>query len=181
MVRIMLTGGSKRDPPQQHDGGTPSSLQSSPTRCQGREEDKHGFVGEDVDDARQAAFGERSADVDGSCWSNALVVVDERGAELLPRDSSTCILWCAVALGALVRGHPIAQVRAFFVIRSGTHTHIYRVSCLLRLPFWNVCPYFLPSRQSRHGRRCPSSPIKYNGREKLVLTHWSKDTFSVAC
>jgi len=28
----------------------------------------------------------------------------------LPRDSKTCILWCAISLGALVRGCPLADV-----------------------------------------------------------------------
>lgn len=101
----MIAGGSPPYPRRRHQGAAPSSFRPSPIRCQG-------LVGEDCDDTRQqAAFGEISTKKDGrSCWSDALV--GEGGTPRLPRDSSTCILWCAIALGALVRGHPMAQVGA---------------------------------------------------------------------
>lgn len=34
------------------------------------------------------------------------------GGEQLPMDPSTCIFWCAVALGALVKGCPVESVRS---------------------------------------------------------------------
>ncbi|CAB1105102.1 unnamed protein product [Ectocarpus sp. CCAP 1310/34] len=42
-----------------------------------------------------------------ACWRNAVTTEDAA----LPRDASTCILWCAIALGALVRGYPLAHVQ----------------------------------------------------------------------
>ena len=33
------------------------------------------------------------------------------GGEELPMGPSTCIFWCAVALGALVKGSPVESVR----------------------------------------------------------------------
>lgn len=98
MVSIMLAGGS---PQYRNHSGASSPFQPSPLHEQG-------LVGEDSDDTRQGVFGEMSAKVDEGCWSNALAA--DRGSQILPRDSSTCILWCAVALGALVRGRPVAQV-----------------------------------------------------------------------
>ena len=42
----------------------------------------------------------------------------------LPKDLSTCIFWCAVALGALVKGNPIESVRALFRTSfPGLETH----------------------------------------------------------
>ena len=36
-------------------------------------------------------------------------------------DPSTCMFWCAVALGALVRGSPFQSVsRAFVIVRTAT-------------------------------------------------------------
>lgn len=111
MVRIMLAGESPQQRHNHHHSGKPLPFQPSPIRCQGSEADRLGLVGEDSDDSRQGAFGEISTNVDGSCWSNALAA--ESGAQMLPRDSSTCILWCVVSLGALARGHPLAQVGVF--------------------------------------------------------------------
>eukprot|EP00752_Nemacystus_decipiens_P006689 g6015.t1 len=108
MVRIMLAGGSTQYPLNQNRRRTPSSFQASPVRCQGIEEDKYVVVGEDCDGARNTTFGDFSTIIDGSHWSNGLV--DAREARTLPRDSSTCVLWSAIALGALVRGYPLHQV-----------------------------------------------------------------------
>lgn len=47
----------------------------------------------------------------GGCWSAAVTA----GSAALPRDASTCILWCAIALGALVRGRPLSQVGGVIV------------------------------------------------------------------
>lgn len=41
----------------------------------------------------------------GECWS---ATVTAGGP--LPRDSSTCILWCAISLGGLVSGRPLSYV-----------------------------------------------------------------------
>ena len=55
---------------------------------------------------------ERGSDVIGSnCqvegrWSKAA----HAGSATLPRTTSTCLLWCAIALGALVRGSPLTHV-----------------------------------------------------------------------
>lgn len=45
-------------------------------------------------------------DQTGQCWTSAMTA----GGATLPRNASTCILWCAVALGALVRGRPFSYV-----------------------------------------------------------------------
>lgn len=106
MVRIMLAGGSRQHP-QHHirRGGVVSSSKPS-SGCEQR------LVGEGGGDARQTAFGEMSTkNVDGGCQSDVLAA--DRGTQVLPRDSSTCMLWCAVALGALVRGYPLAQVGVY--------------------------------------------------------------------
>lgn len=47
-----------------------------------------------------------SNDLPEGCWSKAVPAGD---GQLLP-GSSTCLLWCAVALGALVRGCPLTNV-----------------------------------------------------------------------
>ncbi len=39
-------------------------------------------------------------------WSEAVAT----GERALPRNASTCLLWCAIALGALVRGCPLSHV-----------------------------------------------------------------------
>lgn len=154
MVRIMLTDESPECPSRHHHREAPSPFQPSPTCCQGKEDNKHrGLVGEGYDDTRQPAFGERSTNVDESWWSSALV--DARGAQALPRDSSTCTLWCAVALGALVRGHPLSQVGAFLPCGLSrlpcTHSTVYQSNCLgfvfLRAPASR-------DRQCYHGYSC---------------------------
>ena len=97
MVRVMLAGGPRQQCPYRRH------------RSRGREEeDEHGLDGEDLDDSLHTAFGDTTASEDGSCQSDALTAESETST--MPRDSSTCILWCAVALGALVRGYPLAQV-----------------------------------------------------------------------
>ena len=45
------------------------------------------------------------------------------GGKQLPMDPSTCIFWCAVALGALVKGNPIESVRDSCI--SPFHVRIY--------------------------------------------------------
>lgn len=101
MVSIMLAGGPPRHGHHRH-SGAPSPFQPSPWHQQET-------IGEGHEDTRQRDFGEISTNVDEDCWSsNTLAAENETRA--LPRDSSTCMLWCAVALGALVRGHPVAQV-----------------------------------------------------------------------
>ncbi len=52
---------------------------------------------------------ESNGQVDG-CWSK---VAASPGGRELPRDASTCLLWCAIALGALVRGCPLTQVGGY--------------------------------------------------------------------
>ncbi|CAM9198085.1 unnamed protein product, partial [Hapterophycus canaliculatus] len=54
------------------------------------------------------APGSRGDEKEG-CWKEAFMA---RGAEL-PYNSSTCVLWCAIALGALVRGCPFAHVQRY--------------------------------------------------------------------
>lgn len=44
----------------------------------------------------------------GSDWSNALAV--GHGSEELPRDPATYALWCAIAIGALLKGSPLEHV-----------------------------------------------------------------------
>lgn len=100
MVNIMLAGGSPQHHLHHH-SARPLLFQPSSTWCE------HGFV-----DTTQDCFGDISAKKEASDWSDAPPVA-EGGTPRLPRDSSTCILWCAIALGALVRGHPIPQVGLF--------------------------------------------------------------------
>ena len=111
MVRIMLAGRSTQYPRHHHRGGASSPFWASPTGSQGqsRAAGEQRLVSEDFGGARQTSFGEIGTS--GSCWNNVLAA--EGGVDTIPRDSSTCILWCAVALGALVRGHPLARVGAF--------------------------------------------------------------------
>lgn len=92
MVSVMLAGSSLQ---HQHRPGGPSPSHSSP-----------GIVGEDAGGVRQAAGERRVTSYSG--WSSALAAETRSGA--VPRDPSTCILWCAIALGALVRGFPLDQV-----------------------------------------------------------------------
>lgn len=49
------------------------------------------------------------------CWREAELAGD--GAR--PCDASTCLLWCAIALGALVRGCPLKDVGALCHPRIG--------------------------------------------------------------
>eukprot|EP00903_Cladosiphon_okamuranus_P019499 g17932.t1 len=92
MVKVMLAGASLQ---HKRHLGTPSSSHSSP-----------GHVGKDA-----GGVGESSEDMDGSDWSNALAA--EKGPAALPRDPSTCALWCAIVLGALVQGYPLDHVKSF--------------------------------------------------------------------
>ncbi|CAN0573496.1 unnamed protein product, partial [Ectocarpus sp. 12 AP-2014] len=46
---------------------------------------------------------------EGAPWSAAVTTRGGEGAPW-PRDPSTCLLWCAIALGALVRGCPVEHV-----------------------------------------------------------------------
>ena len=111
MVRIMAAGRSPGNSRYPHHTGEPSSIQPSPIRWQSQQADGHGLLTEDAGDSRQIAFGEFSANVDDASWSSALAA--EPGPRVIPLDSSTCMLWCAIALGALVRGQPLAHVGAF--------------------------------------------------------------------
>lgn len=104
MVNIMLAGGSPQHSLHHH-SARPLLFQPSSTWCE------HGFV-----DTTQDCFGDISAKKEASDWSDAPPAAGG-GTPRLPRDSSTCILWCAIALGALVRGHPIPQVGAFLSSR----------------------------------------------------------------
>lgn len=108
----MLAGGSSQYPRRRHHhhSGTPSPLQPPPLR-------ESRPIGEGGDDAlRQSTLPEMRTNVHGSGESDALAA--ERGTRTLPRDASTCTLWCAISLGALVRGHPLAQVRLYGVYVS---------------------------------------------------------------
>ena len=69
--------------------------------------------GQDVEDIRMPvedeigqALGSGSGRQTVGCWSEA-VTADDR---VLPCDAPTCVLWCAIALGALVRGCPLSHV-----------------------------------------------------------------------
>ena len=62
------------------------------------------------------AFGQPSQVPDDRDDSHAAVLPEDslnpslRGHQL-PKDLSTCVLWCAVGLGALVKGNPVESVR----------------------------------------------------------------------
>jgi len=54
---------------------------------------------------------EESDVADGNCevegrWSKAVLATNA----VLPRTTSTCMMWCAIALGAIVRGTPLNHV-----------------------------------------------------------------------
>ena len=49
--------------------------------------------------------GDSNCQVEGR-WSKAVTA----GGAVLPRTTSTCLMWCAIALGALVRGIPLTHV-----------------------------------------------------------------------
>ncbi|CAN0425356.1 unnamed protein product [Pylaiella littoralis] len=54
-------------------------------------------------------------------WDQAVLAGD--GA--LPHDSSTCLLWCAVALGALVRGCPLTNVEGYVDLAQVSLSHCF--------------------------------------------------------
>ena len=93
-MEVMLVGASLQ---HQHHPRSPVPSHSPP-----------GLVGEDADGGVRQAVGESSNAIGSSGWSNALAA--EHGSGALPRDPSTCVLWCAIALGALVRGIPLDHV-----------------------------------------------------------------------
>ncbi|CAM9789924.1 unnamed protein product, partial [Scytosiphon promiscuus] len=62
-----------------------------------------GAVGESPQKADEGGDGRER------CWKKA---VSARNAAL-PHNSSTCVLWCAIALGALVQGRPFAHVQGY--------------------------------------------------------------------
>ena len=93
MVSVLLAGASLQ---HHHHPRTPLPSPSSP-----------GLVEEDIGGVRHAVDGSSDA-TDDSAWSSALGA--ESGSGVLPRDPSTCVLWCAIALGALVRGVPLDHV-----------------------------------------------------------------------
>eukprot|EP00752_Nemacystus_decipiens_P002826 g2634.t1 len=99
MVSIMLAGAAIQHHQEYH-RGLHSPSQSSP-----------GLVGDDSGAVRRQVVGESSDAVVDSAWSSALAAAD--GPAALPRDPSTCALWCAIALGALVRGYPLGQAKSY--------------------------------------------------------------------
>eukprot|EP00752_Nemacystus_decipiens_P006691 g6017.t1 len=110
MVRIMLAGRSANCAHQGHrHSGARLPFRALPICRQGRKGFEQELGGKGLEGTRQPDSGEINTNVHGGCQSKALAA--ERGTRmLLPRDSSTCILWCAIALGALVRGHPLPEV-----------------------------------------------------------------------
>lgn len=93
MVEVMLAGASA-----QHGRRREAPWASDPSP---------GLVEEDAGGVR-AGVGEVFDYVRDSGWSSALAA--ENGPGALPRDPSTCALWCAIAPGALVRGVPLDHV-----------------------------------------------------------------------
>lgn len=53
---------------------------------------------------------------DTTAAENSLVAAS--GGIGLPMDPSTCIFWCAVALGALVKGSPVLVVRTSIILQN---------------------------------------------------------------
>ena len=99
----MLAGGAS--PQHEYHTGAPSAPHVLPGLV---EEDAGGYV--------RQAVGESSDEIGDSAWSSALAA--ENGPGAMPRDPSTCALWCAIALGALVRGYPLGQVRVIYLAWS---------------------------------------------------------------
>ncbi|CAM9578249.1 unnamed protein product [Ectocarpus sp. 4 AP-2014] len=66
------------------------------------------------DDTEEAPVS--SVRTEEACWRNAVTTEDAA----LPRDASTCILWCAIALGALVRGYPLPHVQRYVHLAKDT-------------------------------------------------------------
>lgn len=62
-----------------------------------------------VQDSDGTDYLVENADEPKRCWRGAGPAEDDG---TLPRDASTCLLWSAVALGALVRGCPLKNVSA---------------------------------------------------------------------
>ena len=56
------------------------------------------------DDTKEAPVS--TVRTEEASWRKAVTTRDAAP----PRDASTCILWCAIALGALVRGYPLPHV-----------------------------------------------------------------------
>eukprot|EP00752_Nemacystus_decipiens_P002827 g2635.t1 len=98
MVSVMLADLSLQ---HQHHPGAPLPSHSSPA-----------LVGEDAGSIRQIV-GDSSDEMSDNAWSNALRLTAENRSGALPRDPSTCVLWCAIALGALVRGIPLDHVSRY--------------------------------------------------------------------
>lgn len=95
MVGVMLAGASLH---HHRHPGAPAPSYSAPR-----------LVGEGNGGVQQAV-GESKNASDGG-WGTALAA--EAGPAKMPRDASTCILWCSIALGALVRGCPVDHVGFF--------------------------------------------------------------------
>lgn len=93
IVRIMLAGRPPQSEPQM------------PSPFHGHDEDRR----QEENEVPQALAG--SGKTEGK-WRAVL----PGGDRTLPSDASTCILWCAIALGALVRGCPLAIVRVLLHI-----------------------------------------------------------------
>ena len=62
-----------------------------------------------VEEEDAGRFGESSHDVGGIAWRISLAT-ESGPSGALPRDPATCVLWCTIALGALVRGTPMDHV-----------------------------------------------------------------------
>ena len=88
------------------------------------------------DHGRQPTTGKGRGDglqVDGA--AGGVEVFNALRGKGLPTEASTCIFWCAVALGALVRGSPIETVsrvsRTNSITRvGGTLQLLWHASCV---------------------------------------------------
>jgi len=58
-----------------------------------------------IEGAEDNGVVDKNCQVEGR-WSKTVLATDAT----LPRTTSTCLLWCAIALGALVRGCPLTHV-----------------------------------------------------------------------
>lgn len=118
MVSIMLAAGSRRlEAPAP--SSAPGSSEYSSTRPA-----EYGGVPERSGPPRAG---------EGGRWSEA-VTAENGGA--LPRDARTCILWCAIALGALVRGCPFSIVGVASLPSSASSAAaVLAVARTVRAPF----------------------------------------------
>lgn len=117
------------------EAGPPTSTPAAAAPAHGGEVEDHRRIRvmemEAKEDDARDPWGGRDTTVEG-CWSEAVVAA---GGGKLPSDASTCLLWCAIALGALVRGCPLTDVGVLCLHRNYYYCCCYCCASCVRFVF----------------------------------------------